>query len=40
MIKVENIETWGFEHAIRGMELELVKYLFNNYQNKGYHKNK
>lgn len=19
MIKVENIETWGFEHAIRGM---------------------
>ena len=35
MIEIEKIEVWGFEHAIRGMELELLKYLFNHYQNKG-----
>ena len=40
MIKVEHVEIQGFEHAARGMELELLKYLFNHYQNKGYHKNK
>ena len=39
-IKVENIDVWGFKHAVRGIELELLKYLFNHYQNKGYHKNK
>ena len=27
MITVENIDVWGFEHAIRGMEMELLKYL-------------
>ena len=40
MIKVENIEVWGFEHAIRGMEMELLKYLSIHYCGKGYHKNK
>lgn len=40
MIKVENIEVFNFEGAIRGMELELLKYLFTHYQSKGYHKNK
>lgn len=31
MIKVENIETWGFEHAIRGMELEWCTYSDNTF---------
>lgn len=31
MINVETVQVWVFEHAIRGMELKLLKYLFNHY---------
>lgn len=40
MIEIEEINVWGFKNAIQGTELELLKCLFDHYQDKGYHKSK